>query len=98
MCQDALVSTGKRHPMKKEMENSDTRVLRLANELRRRVKKKATKLKAQRPTDPEQLARQERARVAVQAVSRRLKDVISSLEVRRATFSRLVDLSRENQL
>ena len=76
--------------MKNDMASPDARALRLANELRRRFKKKAAKLKVQRLPDPEQSDREERARLAVKAVRRRLKDAISTLEIRQAAFSRLV--------
>jgi hypothetical protein len=85
--------------MKNDMVSPDARALRLANKLRRRVKKKAAKLKAQRPADLEQVDREARARLAVKAVSRRLKDEIATLETRRATFSRLIEqLSRDGRL
>jgi len=81
------------------MASPDARALRLANELRRRLKRKAAKLKAQRPDDLEQLDREERARLTVKAVRRRLKDAISLLETRRVAFSRLVErLSRDGRL
>lgn len=69
----------------------DERALKLANELRRRVKKRAAKLRESRHADVEQSEREERARIAVKAVGRHLKDAISTLEIRRAAFSRVVE-------
>jgi hypothetical protein len=76
--------------MKVRIGSPDERALKLANELRRRVKKRAAKLKEQQPADAEQSEQHERARAAVKAVNRRLKDAISILEIRRAAFSRVV--------
>jgi hypothetical protein len=85
--------------MKSDMVSDDARALRLVHKLRRRVKKKAAKLRAQRPADPAQSDREERARLAVKAVNRRLKDAISTLESRRTALSQLVEqLSRDDQL
>jgi hypothetical protein len=90
---------GEKHPMKNAMVSPDDRALRLANKLRRSVKKKAAKLKAQRPADPEQVEREERARLAVRAVSWHLKDEIATLETRRAAFLRVVEqLWRDSRL
>jgi hypothetical protein len=66
--------------MKNEMVSADAKALRLANELRRRVKKKVGKLKARSTVDPGQSHQTERARRAALAVSRRLKQVIATLE------------------
>jgi hypothetical protein len=61
--------------------------LRLANRLRRSIKKKAVKLEAQSPET-------ERARLAVLAISRRLKDAIDTLEARRSTFAAVMEQMR----
>ena len=66
--------------MKNEMVSADAKALRLANELRRRVKKKVGKLKAWSAVDPSQSHQTERARRAALAVSKRLKEIIATLE------------------
>ena len=66
--------------MKSDMVSDDTRALRLVHKLRRRVKKKAAQLRAQRPADPAQSDREERARLAIKAVNRRLRNAIATLE------------------
>jgi hypothetical protein len=73
--------------MKGDMVSHDARALRLANKLRRRVKKKAAKLKVQSPETG-------RARLAVLAVSRRLKDAIDTLEARRSAFAAVIEQMR----
>jgi hypothetical protein len=73
--------------MKPDMVSHDARALRLANKLRRRVKKKAAKLETQSPE-------MERARLAVLAISRHLKDAIDTLEARRSTFAAVVEQMR----
>jgi hypothetical protein len=73
--------------MKNGMVSPDARALHLANKLRRRVKKKAAKLEAQSPET-------ERARQAVLSISRRLKDVIGTLEARRSTFAAVIEHMR----
>lgn len=81
------------------MVSHDARALRLANKLRRRVKKKAARLEHQRPADPEQSDREARALLAVKAVNRRLRDVSATLESRRTTYSRRVEqLSKDGWL
>jgi hypothetical protein len=86
--------------MKVRIGSPDERALKLANELRHRVKKRAAKLREQRRgADLEPSDGDERARLAVKAVGRRLKDAISILETRRAVFARLVEhLSRDDRL
>jgi hypothetical protein len=62
--------------MRGNVAGADARALRLASEFRRRVTKRAAELKKQSPET-------ERARCAVLAVSRRLQEVIATLETRR---------------
>jgi len=63
--------------MKGNIAVADAKALRLANELRRRVDKKAGQLSERSPQT-------ERARIAVLAVSRHLQQVIAALETRRS--------------
>ncbi len=65
--------------MKNELVSADVKALRLANELRRRVKKKVGKLKAGSAVDVGQSHQTERARRAALAVSKRLKKIIATL-------------------
>jgi NADPH-dependent glutamate synthase beta subunit-like oxidoreductase len=62
--------------MKRNMAGADAKTLRFANEFRRRVNKRAAGLKTRSPET-------ERARFAVLAVSRRLQEMIATLETRR---------------
>jgi hypothetical protein len=69
------------------MVSHDVRALRVASKLRRRVKKKAANLEAQSPET-------ERARLAVLAINRRLKDAIDTLEARRSAFAAVIEQMR----
>jgi hypothetical protein len=72
------------------MVSHDARALRLANKLRRRVKRKAAS-RHQRTADPEVGSGSAGARRS--QLNRRLKDVIATLESRRTTYA-LVDSCR----
>jgi len=69
------------------MVSHDVRALRVASKLRRRVKKKAANLEAQSPET-------KRARLAVLAINRRLKDAIDTLEARRSAFAAVIEQMR----
>ncbi|HZF34319.1 MAG TPA: hypothetical protein VE914_10995 [Candidatus Angelobacter sp.] len=73
--------------MKGDMVSHDVRALRVASKLRRRVKKKAANLEAQSPET-------KRARLAVLAINRRLKDAIDTLEARRSAFAAVIEQMR----
>jgi len=62
--------------MKSNMAGTGAKALQFANEFRRRVNKRAAELKTRSPET-------ERARFAVLAVSRRLQEMIATLETRR---------------
>ena len=70
------------------MVSDDVRALRLANKLKRRVKRKVAKLAASSPET-------KRARIAVLAISRRLDDAIDTLETKRSTFAAIVEQMRK---
>jgi hypothetical protein len=80
--------------MKGDMVSHDARAVRLASKLRRRIRKKAGKLKARLAADPGQSHQTERARRAALAVSKRLKELIATLEARRFAVERLSGESR----
>jgi hypothetical protein len=80
--------------MKGDMVSHDARAVRVASKLRRRIKKKAGKLKARLAADSGQSHQTERARRAALAVSRRLKEVIVTLEAHRFAVEQL---SRESR-
>jgi len=69
------------------MVSHDVRALRVASKRRRRVKKKAANLEAQSPET-------KRARLAVLAINRRLKDAIDTLEARRSAFAAVIEQMR----
>ena len=74
--------------MRVEMVSNEVRALRLANKLKRRVKKKVAKLATNSPET-------KRARIAVLAISRRLEDAIDILETKRSTFAAIVEQMRK---
>ena len=73
--------------MKSVMVSHDARALRLAHKLRRRAKKKATKLESPSPDA-------QRARLAVLSISRRLKDAIGTLEARQSAGTAFIEQAR----
>jgi hypothetical protein len=68
--------------MRDKMVSDDVRALRLANKLKRRVKRKVAKLAASSPET-------KRARIAVLAISRRI------LETKRSTFAAVMEQMRK---
>jgi hypothetical protein len=74
--------------MRDKMVSDDVRALRLANKLKRRVKRKVAKLAASSPET-------KRARIAVLAISRRLDDAIDILETKRSTFAAVMQQMRK---
>jgi hypothetical protein len=72
--------------MKCNKVRQDERALRLAINLRRRMKKEAGRLKAEVAAEPGQADENNRARKAVVGVVARLHEVISTLEARRSAF------------
>lgn len=78
--------------MKSKKVTQDVRALRLANKLRRRINRKAGRLKAEVAAGPGHSDETKRARKAVVAVGARLDEVISTLEARRAAFLAIVGL------